>query len=179
MGDRSEQGGTARPFFRSFEENSRSYLTKRIGKMGRSPTGAVDQTQVRQPPRTSSYERNESARSRMMAAKKRIALAFQGGGFPAGALGAGVVRYLVEKGAFAHHDIERLFGDLGRGAGGFGLLGLQTQGQDRRGARGPGETMAAFRLGVRAQCQSGADGPALRDHQSDEPPVPVRLRRLW
>ena len=42
MGDRSEQGGRARPLFRSFEENSRSYLTKRIGKMGRSPTGAVD-----------------------------------------------------------------------------------------------------------------------------------------
>ena len=41
-----------------------------------------------------------------MATKKRIALAFQGGGFPAGALGAGVVRYLVEKGAFDHHDID-------------------------------------------------------------------------
>ncbi len=51
LGDRSEQGGRARPFFRSFEENSRSYLTKRIGKMGRSPTGAVDQSQIRQPPR--------------------------------------------------------------------------------------------------------------------------------
>ena len=49
LGDRSEQGGRARPFFRSFEENSRSYLTKRIGKMGRSPTGAVDQSQIRQP----------------------------------------------------------------------------------------------------------------------------------
>ncbi len=49
LGDRSEQGGRARPFFRSFKENSRSYLTKRIGKMGRSPTGAVDQPQVRQP----------------------------------------------------------------------------------------------------------------------------------
>jgi NTE family protein len=41
-----------------------------------------------------------------MAAKKRVALAFQGGGFPAGALGAGVVRYLVEKGAFSFHDID-------------------------------------------------------------------------
>ena len=50
LGDRSKQGGRARPFFRSFEENSRSYLTKRIGKIGRSPTGAVDQSQVRQPP---------------------------------------------------------------------------------------------------------------------------------
>ena len=49
MGDRSEQGGRARPFFRSFEKNSRSYLTKRIGKMGCSPTGAVDQSQIRQP----------------------------------------------------------------------------------------------------------------------------------
>ncbi|MDH3287017.1 MAG: patatin-like phospholipase family protein [Betaproteobacteria bacterium] len=38
--------------------------------------------------------------------KKRVALAFQGGGFPAGALGAGVVKYLVEKGAFDHHDID-------------------------------------------------------------------------
>jgi len=36
-----------RPLFRSFGENSRSYLTKRIGKTGRSPTGAVDQSQVR------------------------------------------------------------------------------------------------------------------------------------
>jgi hypothetical protein len=51
LSDRSEQGGRVSPFFRSFEENSRNYLTKRIGKMGRSPTGAVDQSQVRQAPR--------------------------------------------------------------------------------------------------------------------------------
>jgi len=55
MGDRSEQCGRVRPIFRSFEENSRSDLTKRIGKMGRSPTGAVDQSQVRQPPRRGVY----------------------------------------------------------------------------------------------------------------------------
>ena len=48
LGDRSEPSGRARPFFRSFEENSRSYLTRRIGKMGRYPAGAVDQSQVRQ-----------------------------------------------------------------------------------------------------------------------------------
>src|SRR3990172_2831041 len=41
-GDRSEQGGRARPVFRSFEENSRSYLTKRIGKMDRSPPAQYD-----------------------------------------------------------------------------------------------------------------------------------------
>ena len=50
LGDRSEQGGRARPVFRSFAENSRRYLTKRIGKMDRCPTGAVDQPQVRQAP---------------------------------------------------------------------------------------------------------------------------------
>jgi NTE family protein len=41
-----------------------------------------------------------------MATKKRVAIAFQGGGFPAGALGAGVVKYLVEKRAFDHNDID-------------------------------------------------------------------------
>ncbi len=42
----------------------------------------------------------------MEAVKKRVALAFQGGGFPAGAVGAGVVTYLVEKGAFQTYDID-------------------------------------------------------------------------
>jgi predicted acylesterase/phospholipase RssA len=41
-----------------------------------------------------------------MAAKQRVGLAFQGGGFPAGAVGAGVVRYLVENGAFQSYDID-------------------------------------------------------------------------
>jgi NTE family protein len=41
-----------------------------------------------------------------MPKKKRVALAFQGGGFPAGAIGTGVVKYLVEKGAFDRHDID-------------------------------------------------------------------------
>jgi NTE family protein len=41
-----------------------------------------------------------------MATKKRVAIAFQGGGFPAGAMGAGVVKYLVEKGAFEANDID-------------------------------------------------------------------------
>ena len=41
LGARSEPSGSVRPFFRSFEENSRRYLTRRIGEMGRSPTGAV------------------------------------------------------------------------------------------------------------------------------------------
>jgi len=53
LGDRSEHGGRARPLFRSFEKNSRSSFTKRIENMGRSPSGAVDQPQVRQPPRSS------------------------------------------------------------------------------------------------------------------------------
>lgn len=41
-----------------------------------------------------------------MVTKKRVGIAFQGGGFPAGAMGAGVVRYLVEKGAFEANDID-------------------------------------------------------------------------
>jgi predicted acylesterase/phospholipase RssA len=36
--------------------------------------------------------------------KTKVALAFQGGGFPAGATGAGVIRGLVEKGAFGAYD---------------------------------------------------------------------------
>jgi len=48
LGDRSEPSGRARSVFRSFEENSRSYLTRRIGKLGRCPAGAVDQSQIRQ-----------------------------------------------------------------------------------------------------------------------------------
>jgi len=42
----------------------------------------------------------------MMVEKKRVGLAFQGGIFPAGAVGAGVVKYLVEKGAFNEYDID-------------------------------------------------------------------------
>jgi len=38
--------------------------------------------------------------------KVRVALAFQGGGFPAGAVAAGVVRRLVERGAFDDYDID-------------------------------------------------------------------------
>jgi NTE family protein len=41
-----------------------------------------------------------------MNTKTRVGIAFQGGGFPAGALGAGVVKYLVENGAFEHNDID-------------------------------------------------------------------------
>ena len=41
-----------------------------------------------------------------MNTKKRVGIAFQGGGFPAGAIGAGVVKYLVEKGAFEQNDID-------------------------------------------------------------------------
>jgi NTE family protein len=37
--------------------------------------------------------------------KKQVGLAFQGGGFPAGAIGAGVVKRLVEAGAFKIYDI--------------------------------------------------------------------------
>ena len=37
---------------------------------------------------------------------KRVAIAFQGGGFPAGAIGAGVVKYLVEKRAFDKYNID-------------------------------------------------------------------------
>ena len=51
LGDRGEQLGRVRPVFRSFAKNSRHYLTKGIGAMGRSPIGAVDQPQVRQAPR--------------------------------------------------------------------------------------------------------------------------------
>lgn len=36
----------------------------------------------------------------------RVGLAFQGGGFPAGAIGAGVVKRLVEAGAFKVYDID-------------------------------------------------------------------------
>jgi predicted acylesterase/phospholipase RssA len=50
-----------------------------------------------------------------MAAKQRVGLAFQGGGFPAGAVGAGVVRYLVEKGAFQTYDID-IFSGTSAGA---------------------------------------------------------------
>lgn len=38
--------------------------------------------------------------------KKRVGLAFQGGGFPAGAIGAGVVKCLVENGAFNKFEID-------------------------------------------------------------------------
>lgn len=37
---------------------------------------------------------------------KKVGIAFQGGGFPAGAIGAGVVKYLVEQGAFDQYDID-------------------------------------------------------------------------
>ena len=58
LGARSEPSGRASPFFRSFEENSRSYLTKRIGKMGRYHTGAVGAAQVRQAARQTSVARH-------------------------------------------------------------------------------------------------------------------------
>jgi NTE family protein len=41
-----------------------------------------------------------------MTQKTRVGLAFQGGGFPAGALGAGVVKRLVEDRAFDEFDID-------------------------------------------------------------------------
>lgn len=41
-----------------------------------------------------------------MNVKKKVGLAFQGGGFPAGAIGAGVVKCLVENGAFNKFDID-------------------------------------------------------------------------
>jgi NTE family protein len=41
-----------------------------------------------------------------MVDNKRVAIAFQGGGFPAGAIGAGVVKYLVEKKAFDKYNID-------------------------------------------------------------------------
>ncbi len=44
LGDRSEASEKLWTVFRSFEENSRSYLTKRIGKMDQFPTAAVDQS---------------------------------------------------------------------------------------------------------------------------------------
>jgi NTE family protein len=49
---------------------------------------------------------NPSKKENTMTTKRRVALAFQGGGFPAGAIGAGVVKYLVEKGAFDRLDID-------------------------------------------------------------------------
>jgi transposase-like protein len=42
LGNRGEARGKASPFFRSFEEHSGSYATKKIGKMGRVPAAAVD-----------------------------------------------------------------------------------------------------------------------------------------
>jgi len=51
LGDCGDQGGRARPLCRSFEENSRSGLTNRIGKSVRSPAGAEARSQVRQTPR--------------------------------------------------------------------------------------------------------------------------------
>jgi hypothetical protein len=42
LGNRSEAGGKPSPFFRSFEAHSGNYATKKIGKMGRFPTAAVD-----------------------------------------------------------------------------------------------------------------------------------------
>lgn len=41
-----------------------------------------------------------------MTEKKRVGLAFQGGGFPAGAIGAGVVKRLVQEGAFKKYNID-------------------------------------------------------------------------
>ena len=38
--------------------------------------------------------------------KKRVGIAFQGGGFPAGAIGTGVIKSLVRKGAFTTYDID-------------------------------------------------------------------------
>ena len=40
---RSEASGGSRLFFRSFEANSGSYLTKMIGKIDRFPAAAVEQ----------------------------------------------------------------------------------------------------------------------------------------
>ena len=44
LGGRNEDGGTWRLVFRSFEENSGDYLTKRTGKVDPCGTTAVDQT---------------------------------------------------------------------------------------------------------------------------------------
>lgn len=60
--------------------------------------------------------------------KLRVGLAFQGGGFPAGALGAGVVNYLVEHGAFARYDIA-VFSGTSAGA----LVAAVCWGHARKG----------------------------------------------
>ena len=54
MGDRRERGGRASAFFRSLEAHSGDYGTRESGKRGRSPTRAVDQSQVRQAPSSAS-----------------------------------------------------------------------------------------------------------------------------
>ena len=48
LDDRRERGGTKRPFLRSLQAHSGDYGTGESEKKGRSPTRAVDQTQVRQ-----------------------------------------------------------------------------------------------------------------------------------
>ena len=50
LGDRRERSGRASAFFRSLEAHSGDYGTRESGKRGRSPTRAVDQSQVRQAP---------------------------------------------------------------------------------------------------------------------------------
>ncbi len=64
-----------------------------------------------------------------MSEKRRVGIAFQGGGFPAGALGAGVVKYLVEKGAFDEYDID-VFSGTSAGA----LVASVCWGQKLKGA---------------------------------------------
>lgn len=63
-----------------------------------------------------------------MAEKPRVGIAFQGGGFPAGAIGAGVVHRLIDEDAFDEHDVV-VFSGTSAGAlvasvcWGYSLLG--------------------------------------------------------
>ena len=86
----------------------------------------------------------------MMVAKKRVALAFQGGGFPAGAVGAGVVTYLVEKGAFQTYDIDVFSGTSAGALVASVCWGHKLRGTITEAPRDSGETVAAFCLGSRA-----------------------------
>lgn len=100
---------------------------------------------------------------------KKVGLAIQGGGFPAGAFAAGVISGLVTVGAFdpkkifpnkESYDILRFFGHFGRRAGCRAVLGRSCRAPD--GSGGPDRRQSDSRTG-KAMDVSGVAEPCGMD----------------
>ena len=112
-----------------------------------------------------------------MTEKRRVGIAFQGGGFPAGALGAGVVKYLVEKGAFDEYDID-VFSGTSAGA----LVASVCWGQKLKGAMQEAPEILEkqwmhFAWGLGTQCESRANVPTRWGYCADESHASVSFRK--